>query len=78
VVSKQPYEAGDGELKAEQRAMWAMGEFHAFARRALWEFGRELVEACPIGPGQRVLDVASGSGNVAIRAAQAGAMRAAA
>jgi SAM-dependent methyltransferase len=36
-------------------------------------FGQELVEACGIGPGQRVLDVAAGSGNVAIRAAQAGA-----
>jgi SAM-dependent methyltransferase len=50
-----------------------MGDYHAFARRALWGFGRELVEACPIGPGQRVVDVAAGSGNVAIRAAQAGA-----
>jgi SAM-dependent methyltransferase len=31
------------------------------------------VEACGIGPGQRVLDVATGTGNVAIRAAEAGA-----
>ncbi|HWC25310.1 MAG TPA: hypothetical protein VG474_01890, partial [Solirubrobacteraceae bacterium] len=32
-----------------------------------------LVEACAIAPGDRVLDVAAGSGNVALRAAAAGA-----
>ena len=37
------------------------------------QLGRDLVEACAIGAGQRVLDVAAGSGNVAIRAAEAGA-----
>jgi len=63
----------DREFKAGQRAMWALGDYHEFARRSLWGFGQELVEACGIGPGQRVLDVAAGSGNVAIRAAQAGA-----
>jgi SAM-dependent methyltransferase len=63
----------DREFKAGQRAMWALGDYHEFARRSLWGFGQELVEACAIGPGQRVLDVAAGSGNVAIRAAQAGA-----
>ena len=35
--------------------------------------GPVLVEACGIGPGMRVLDVAAGTGNVAIRAAEAGA-----
>jgi SAM-dependent methyltransferase len=63
----------DREFKAGQRAMWASGDYHEFARRSLWGFGQQLVEACQIGPGQRVLDVAAGSGNVAIRAAQAGA-----
>ena len=63
----------DLEFKTGQRAMWAQGDYHEFARRALWGFGQELVEACAIGPGQRVLDVAAGSGNVAIRAAQSGA-----
>lgn len=56
-----------------QPAMWALGDYHEFARRSLWGFGRQLVEACGIGPGQRVLDVAAGTGNVAIRAALAGA-----
>jgi ubiquinone/menaquinone biosynthesis C-methylase UbiE len=64
---------GDREFKADQRSIWALGDYHEFARRSLWEFGQELVDACGIGPGQRVLDVAAGSGNVAIRAAQAGA-----
>jgi ubiquinone/menaquinone biosynthesis C-methylase UbiE len=63
----------DREFKAGQRAMWALGDYHEFARRSLWGFGEGLVEACGIGPGQRVLDVAAGTGNVAIRAALAGA-----
>jgi SAM-dependent methyltransferase len=63
----------DQALKARQREMWASGDYHAFATVALWDFGPILVEACGISPGQRVLDVAAGTGNVAIRAAEAGA-----
>jgi SAM-dependent methyltransferase len=61
------------DRKAADRAMWALGDYHAFAKRTVWELGPELVAACGIGKGQRVLDVAAGSGNVALRAAQAGA-----
>jgi 2-polyprenyl-6-hydroxyphenyl methylase/3-demethylubiquinone-9 3-methyltransferase len=64
----------DLAFKARQRAMWASGDYHAFATAALWDFGPVLVEACGISPGQRVLDVAAGTGNVAIRAAEAGAV----
>jgi SAM-dependent methyltransferase len=39
----------------------------------LLPLGPRLVEACGIGPGMDVLDVASGTGNAAIPAAQAGA-----
>lgn len=39
----------------------------------MWEIGPIVVEACGISSDQRVLDVAAGSGNVAIRAAEAGA-----
>jgi ubiquinone/menaquinone biosynthesis C-methylase UbiE len=53
--------------------MWALGDYHRFAKELIWNFGPELVRACAIGPGQRVLDVAAGTGNVAIRAAEAGA-----
>ena len=63
----------DREHKAAERAMWALGDYHAFAKRTIWELGPVLVEACGIASGQRVLDVAAGTGNVAIRAAEAGA-----
>jgi ubiquinone/menaquinone biosynthesis C-methylase UbiE len=58
---------------APARAVWRLGEYHRFAREQLWEIGPVVVAACGISPGQRVLDVAAGSGNVAIRAAEAGA-----
>jgi SAM-dependent methyltransferase len=63
----------DAKFKARQRAMWAVGDYHKFATSSIWDFGPLLVAACGIGPGQRVLDVAAGTGNVAIRAAEAGA-----
>jgi 2-polyprenyl-6-hydroxyphenyl methylase/3-demethylubiquinone-9 3-methyltransferase len=53
--------------------LWALGDYHKFATESIWGFGPELVAACGISAGQRVLDVAAGSGNVAIRAAEAGA-----
>ena len=61
---------------AERRShmtVWALGDYHRFAKATVWQLGPELVEACGITPGQRVLDVAAGSGNVAIRAAETGA-----
>jgi ubiquinone/menaquinone biosynthesis C-methylase UbiE len=61
------------DAKAATREAWARGDYHRFAKATVWEVGPVLVEACGIGPGQRVLDVAAGSGNVAIRAAEAGA-----
>jgi 2-polyprenyl-6-hydroxyphenyl methylase/3-demethylubiquinone-9 3-methyltransferase len=62
-----------GEFKAATRAAWALGDYHAFAKETVWELGEVLVDACEIGSGQRVLDVAAGTGNTAIRAALAGA-----
>ena len=61
------------ERKERERAMWALGDYHRFAKETVWEVGPVLVAACGIGPGQRVLDVAAGTGNVAIRAAETGA-----
>jgi ubiquinone/menaquinone biosynthesis C-methylase UbiE len=63
----------DRELKAATRAAWALGDYHRFAKETVWELGEVLVRACRISPGQRVLDVAAGTGNTAIRAAEAGA-----
>jgi len=58
---------------APARAAWRLGDYHRFAREQMWEVGPVLVAACGISPGQRVLDVAAGTGNVAIRAAEVGA-----
>jgi ubiquinone/menaquinone biosynthesis C-methylase UbiE len=63
----------DRAVKAAQRAMWTAGDYDRFARATVWDVGPVLVEACGIARGQRVLDVAAGTGNVAIRAALAGA-----
>ena len=60
-------------LKAAHRAMWALGDYHRFAKATVWELGPLLVEACGVSPGQRVLDVAAGTGNTAIAAAKRGA-----
>jgi len=69
----EPRAATDLELKAGTRAAWALGDYHAFAKRTIWELGEVLVRACDVSSGQRVLDVAAGTGNTAIRAAKAGA-----
>jgi SAM-dependent methyltransferase len=63
----------ESQAKFEVRGMWALGDYGRFARETVWEVGPVLVEACGIHAGQRVLDVAAGTGNVAIRAAATGA-----
>jgi SAM-dependent methyltransferase len=63
----------DTELKARHRAMWASGDYPSMVETFLLPLGPRLVEACGIGPGMRVLDVAAGTGNAAIPAAQRGA-----
>lgn len=63
----------DRRTKAAHREMWSLGEYHTFARRLVWDVGGTLVRAAGVASGDRVLDVAAGSGNAAIQAAQAGA-----
>jgi ubiquinone/menaquinone biosynthesis C-methylase UbiE len=63
----------DTELKARHRAMWASGDYPSMVETFLLPLGPRLVQACGIGPGMRVLDVAAGTGNAAIPAAQTGA-----
>jgi SAM-dependent methyltransferase len=58
---------------AAARSPWALGDYHRFALETVWQLGPLLVAACGVRAGQRVLDVAAGTGNVAIRAAEAGA-----
>jgi SAM-dependent methyltransferase len=60
-------------LKARHRALWAFGDYPAVATDLVSSLGPILVEACQVRPGDRVLDVAAGTGNAAIPAAEAGA-----
>jgi SAM-dependent methyltransferase len=66
-------EALKPELKAKHRKMWASGDYPGMVETFLTPLGPRLVEFCGIGPGERVLDVASGTGNAAIPAAATGA-----
>jgi SAM-dependent methyltransferase len=61
------------ELKAKHRKMWASGDYPEMVETFLTPLGPRLVEACEIGPGDRVLDVAAGTGNASIPAAATGA-----
>src|ERR1039457_6866279 len=63
----------DQALKAKHRAMWALGDYPALATDVITDLGKVLVHACGVRRGDRVLDVAPGSGTAAIPAAQAGA-----
>ncbi len=63
----------DAELKTRHRAMWASGDYPSMVETWLLPLGPRLVEASGIGAGMRVLDVAAGTGNASIPAAQAGA-----
>ena len=63
----------DVELKARHRAMWASGDYPSMVETFLLPLGPRLVDACAIGPGMRVLDVAAGTGNASLPAAQRGA-----
>jgi SAM-dependent methyltransferase len=63
----------DSELKARHRKMWASGDYPSMVETFLLPLGPRLVEACGIGPNMSVLDVAAGTGNASIPAAQAGA-----
>ena len=63
----------DRALKAKHRTMWALGDYPTVATEIIPDLGAVLVEACGVRAGDRVLDVAAGSGNAAIPAALAGA-----
>lgn len=62
----------DRELKAKHRALWASGDYPAVAAELIPELGPELIRAAGVAPRDRVLDVAAGSGNASIPAAEAG------
>ncbi len=66
-------DAADRELKARHRALWASGDYPTVATDLIPTLGPELVRACDVREGLRVLDVGAGSGNAAIPAAERGA-----
>ena len=59
--------------KTKHRAMWALGDYDRVATEVVAPLGRTLADAAGIGPGQDVLDVAAGSGNASLPAAETGA-----
>lgn len=61
------------QVAAKHRAMWASGDYPRLAVDLVAPLGPVLVEAAGIGPGDRVLDVAAGTGNAALPAARTGA-----
>ena len=61
------------DLKTRHRAMWASGDYPRMVDTFLLPLGPRLVDAIGITPGTRVLDVAAGTGNASIPAAQRGA-----
>ena len=65
-------EVEPSEQKQQARKMWAGGEYAEIAER-IADAGRTTVEAAEIGSGDKVLDVACGTGNATIPAAQTAA-----
>jgi ubiquinone/menaquinone biosynthesis C-methylase UbiE len=61
----------DSELKQRARATWAAGNYDAIVDH-IWSVGGDLVGRVRVSAGDRVLDVACGTGNATIQAAQAG------
>src|SRR3954451_24039811 len=59
-------------MKQQARATWASGDFDKVAE-FIWEIGGVAAAAAECGPSDRVLDIAAGSGNAAVQAAQRGA-----
>ena len=61
------------ELRQKHRKMWASGDYPSMVETFLTPLGSRLVEAAGISAGDRVLDVAAGTGNASIPAAATGA-----
>jgi SAM-dependent methyltransferase len=72
VTGTDPATADRG-YESKHRALWALGDYTNVATEVVAPLGPVLVQASGIGAGDRVLDVAAGSGNVSIPAALAGA-----
>ena len=58
-------------IKARQRATWESGDFGQVAK-TIMHVAEEFIARLPLRPGMRVLDVACGSGNLAVATARRG------
>ena len=62
------------DVKHANRSVWALGDYDAMMRaEGLYEVGARLVRRLEVTAGERVVDVACGTGNAAIPAARVGA-----
>lgn len=68
----QPASSGLDQIKERMRATWSAGDFGRIARYTE-KAAEEFVGRLNLKPGARVLDVACGTGNLAIPAARLGA-----
>src|SRR5438270_1614732 len=59
-------------LKERTKLVWALGDYTEIARLT-GQAAQPLVDACAVSAGQEALDLAAGSGNVALAAAAEGA-----
>jgi SAM-dependent methyltransferase len=66
-------DAADADLKARHRVMWGNGDYPKMVETFLLPIGQALVDGAGIAAGSRVLDVAAGTGNASVPAAQRGA-----
>jgi SAM-dependent methyltransferase len=63
----------DRALKAKHAAMWASGSYRTVVDDVVAPLGRILVDTVDVRSGQKVLDVAAGTGTSALAAARRGA-----
>jgi SAM-dependent methyltransferase len=68
-MNMQPQRPDLVEIKKRQQRAWASGDYAVFGA-ALLIISELLCEAVDLRPGQKVLDVATGSGNTALAAAR--------
>jgi SAM-dependent methyltransferase len=60
------------QVKEQMKALWALGDYPEVAKRFVG-VADTLANACRVGAGDHVLDIAAGDGNVAVAAARTGA-----
>lgn len=69
----QPAQSAVDRIKQKMRSAWMAGDFGQVARYTA-KSAEEFVDRLKLQPGARVLDVATGTGNLAIPAARQGAL----